>query len=255
VIYSVLHGSHPNQGRARRRGRRPVPPGLDAVSARTTEDALAASPVLGLLSQPARDRLAASGAAIALDAGALLCQQGDPGDAVFVVLEGEIEIRTASAGGREVRFASFGTGAVVGEMAALDGGRRSTDMVAARRTRLWRIPRAAMVEALQAEPVAAVALVAELARRLRVANAALEATRVLDLGGRLALFLLDAAGERALVPLTQTEIARRLGASREKVNRKLNAWARSGWVVLSSAGVRLAERRALIALIEDAGPV
>ena len=204
--------------------------------------ALAASPILGVLPEAARARLAASGALVELAAGAALCRQGDPGDAVFVLLEGEIEIRTASAGGREVRFASFGAGAVVGEMAALDGGRRSTDMAATRRTRLWRIPRGALVEALGAEPAAAVALVAELARRLRAANHSLEAARFLDLGGRLARFLLDAAGTRALVPLTQTEIARRLGVSREKVNRKLNAWMRSGWVSLSAAGVRLIDQ-------------
>jgi CRP-like cAMP-binding protein len=189
--------------------------------------------------------LAAAGAPVALEVGGLLCQQGDPGDAVFVVLEGEIEIRTSSPGGRQVRFAGFGPGAVVGDMAALDGGARSTDMVAARRARLWRIPRGPLVQALEAEPKAAVALVAELARRLRAANGALEASRVLDLGGRLARFLLDEAGARTLVPLTQTEIARRLGSSREKVNRKLNTWARSGWVGLGPAGVRILARTAL----------
>jgi CRP/FNR family transcriptional regulator, cyclic AMP receptor protein len=128
-------------------------------------------------------------------------------------------------------------------------------MAAARRSRLWRIPRAPLVAALAAEPGAAVALVAELARRLRAANTALEASRVLDLGGRLAQFLLASAGAHALVPLTQTEIARRLGVSREKVNRKLNAWARSGWVALGQAGVRVLEREALAGLIagEEAG--
>jgi len=219
----------------------------EGPASEATIKALAASPILGLLSAAARERLAGSGAAVTLDVGAFLCRQGDLGDAVFVVLEGEIEIRTGSAGGREVRFASFGPGAVVGEMAALDGGPRSTDMAATTRARLWRIPRAPLLSALEAEPAAAVALVAELARRLRAANAALESTRVLDLGGRLAGFLLDEAGARALVPLTQTEIPRRLGLSREKVNRKLNAWARSGWVALGPAGVRLVDRGSLAA--------
>jgi CRP/FNR family cyclic AMP-dependent transcriptional regulator len=212
--------------------------------------ALASSPILGLLSARASARLAAAGAPVALEAGALLCHKGDPGDAIFVVLEGEIEIRSTSSGGREVRFASFGQGSVVGEMAALDGGARSADMVAARRTRLWRIPRAPLVAVLENEPAAAVALVAELARRLRAANSALEASQVLDLGGRLAQLLLETAGARALVPLTQTEIARRLGASRESVNRKLSAWARSGWVSMGSSGVRLDKPELLAGLLE-----
>jgi CRP-like cAMP-binding protein len=222
---------------------------MGASGDRTLEAALAASPILGLLSPAARARLAGAASVMALENGALLCQQGDPGDAVFVVLEGEIEIRTSSAEGIQVRFASFGPGAVVGEMAALDGGVRSTDMVAVRRARLWRIPRAALIEALKAEPGAAVALIAELAGRLRIANAAMEAMRTLDLGGRLARLLLETMGARALVPLTQTEIARRLGASREKVNRKLNAWARQDWLELTASGVRVIEKEALAELV------
>jgi DNA-binding transcriptional regulator LsrR (DeoR family) len=63
----------------------------------------------------------------------------------------------------------------------------------------------------------------------------------------LAQLLLTVAAEKTLVPLTQTEMARRLGASREKINRKLNAWAREGWVALGASGVRLLDRSALIA--------
>jgi CRP/FNR family cyclic AMP-dependent transcriptional regulator len=215
------------------------------VTDRLLESAMAGSPILSLLSSASRDRLAVAGSALALEPGRLLCQRGDPGDAIFVVLEGEIEIRVSSPEGREVRFASFGPGAVVGEMAVLDGGLRSTDMLSARRSRLWRIPREPLMEALRGDPGACVALVAELARRLRASNAELEATRVLSLGGRLAQLLLGGPAEKPLVSLTQTEIARRLGASREKVNRKLNAWARQGWVALGPSGVRLLDRAAL----------
>ena len=206
---------------------------------------MAGSPILGLLSAASREKLVAAGSALALERGELLCQRGDPGDAMFVVLEGEIEIQTSSAEGKELRFAAFGPAAVVGEMAALDGGSRSADMVATRRSRLWRIPRGPLIEALRLDPSASAALVAELARRLRLANAELEAVRTLDLGGRLAQLLLASAADKALVPLTQTEMARRLSASREKVNRKLNGWARRGWVALGAAGVRLLDKVAL----------
>ena len=215
------------------------------------ESAMATSPILGLLSTTARERLAASGSMLVLEPGTSLCQRGDPGDAVFVVLEGEIEVRISSTEGRDVRFAGFGPAAVVGEMAALDGGVRSADMIAVRRTRVWRIPRTQLIEALRAEPAAAVALVAELAQRLRQANTALEAMRILDLGGRLAQLLLAAMGENGLVQLTQTEIARRLSGSREKVNRKLNAWAKLGWVALAASGVRVLDKPALADLIRD----
>jgi len=228
---------------------------VNAPIDRMVSSVMAASPILGLLSSDARERLAACGSMLSLEPGALLCQQGDPGDAIYLLLEGEIEIRIASAKGQDVRFAGFGPPAVVGEMAALDGGSRATDMIASRRTRLWRIPRAPLIEALHSDPAAAVALVAELAGRLRKTNDTLEAARTLDLGGRLAKLLLSMmGGDKALVPFTQTEIARRLSTSRESVNRKLNKWARLGWVTLTASGVRVLDGAALSNLADQTEP-
>lgn len=201
--------------------------------------ALRDSEVLGVLSADASATLAARGALVDLASGAYLCRIGDPGDAVYVILDGEIEVRTSTSGGRDLRLVALRRGEIVGEMAALDGGLRSADMAATRRTRLWRIPRSALMEALEAEPKAAVALLAEMSGRLRRTNAALEARATLDLGGRLAQLLVGEQNARGLIPLTQSELARRLGASREKVNRKLHDWVLDGSVEVTPSGVRL----------------
>jgi CRP-like cAMP-binding protein len=194
--------------------------------------------------------MALAGSPVTLEPGEFLVQAGDLGDAFYVVVEGEIEVLGRSEGGRQVRLASMMRSAVVGEMAALDGGVRSADMIAVRRSQLWRIPRSAILEALRAEPDAALALIAELSRRLRATNELIESAAFLDLGGRLAKLLLEAASPNGVVALTQTEIARRIGASREKVNRKLHAWSHDGWVALSPQGVRLLQTDSLRALIE-----
>ena len=218
--------------------------GVEAVLA-----SLGRSPVLARFSLQGRERLARSGGWRSLAAGEVLFQAGDPGDAVYVVVEGEVEVRASTQGGRDVRLISLGPGDLVGEMAALDGGPRSADVAALRRSRLWRISRAAMLAALEAEPKAAVALVVELSARLRVADAAISDQAVLDLGGRLARLLLAEQGAGGLVALTQTEIGRRLGHSREKVNRKLHEWVREGWIDLAPAGVRVLIAQRLEALI------
>jgi CRP-like cAMP-binding protein len=114
-----------------------------------------------------------------------------------------------------------------------------------------RIPRDAVLEALEAEPKALIELVTEMSRRLREADAALEDAALLDLGGKLARMLLREAGDGALVSLTQVEMARRIGASREKVNRKLHEWSAEGWISLGRSGVRLVKRAALEGLIEN----
>ena len=104
---------------------------------------------------------------------------------------------------------------------------------------------------LESEPRALLKLIAEMSRRLRHADAALEDAQVLDLGGRLAQRLLEEAGDSANVALTQTELARRIGASREKVNRKLHEWSDEGWVSLGRSGIKLVSRDRLAALIRE----
>jgi CRP-like cAMP-binding protein len=225
------------------------PPASDA-SAQVIA-ALASSEVLHSLSAAACQGLARRGAPIDLTAGQLLAQAGDAGDAIIIVLEGEVEVRTTSLGGKELRLGALGKGAVAGEMAVLDGGARSADMVATRRTRVWRIPRAALMDVLEAEPKVAVALIAELSKRLRAVNSALEARSALDLGGRLARLLLAEQNARAVISLTQTEMARRVGVSREKVNRKISEWSREGWVEKSRAGLRLVQPERLRGVVQE----
>jgi CRP/FNR family cyclic AMP-dependent transcriptional regulator len=203
------------------------------------EQGLARALVFGVLSEAARQRLAAGGQVMTLSPGALLCQKGDPGDAAYLVLEGELEVRTVSARGRLVRLAALGRGEIAGEMAVLDGAARSADMVAVRRTRLLKLTRTSLMEALAAEPRAAIALIEALTRRLRETDEALEALHLLDLGGRLATLLVAEAGAHGIVALTQAELAHRIGASREKVNRQLGRWRREGLVSVTKAGVRV----------------
>lgn len=228
-----------------------MPPSLNPLLAKAAE-ALASSAVFGPLGPQEAARLAAAGALMDLAAGATLVQKGDPGDAAFVVLQGEIEVRAISPGGRQVRLAVLCAGEVAGEMSALDGTPRSADMVATRNTRLLRLGRDTLTAAFLANPAAALALAASLVGRLRATDAELEALRVLDLGGRLATLLAREGQADGLVSLTQTEIARRVGASREKVNRKLHDWAGQGLVSLGRSGVRVLSSERLEALVAQA---
>ncbi len=221
----------------------------EAKDTGSVEAALAKAELLAAISDAGRARLAKAGVAVTVEPGALLFARGDKGDALYVLMEGEVEVRVSNEAGRDVRLAALKPHALIGEMAVLDGGARSADIAAIRRSRLLRISRDSALAALESEPKALLQLVAEVSRRLRAADAALEDAQLLDLGGRLAQRLLEEAGDSALVSLTQTEIARRIGASREKVNRKLHQWAEEGWVGLSRSGVRLLRRGELTALI------
>jgi CRP-like cAMP-binding protein len=212
--------------------------------------ALAKSSLLAPLSAARRERLISEGTIASLAAGAQLFAQGEAGDALYLVLEGEMEVCVSTEGGRSVRMAALGPGAVIGEMAVLDGGKRSADCTASRRSRLLRISRDAALAALEAEPKALLALLAEMSRRLRAADGAIEDAALLDLGGRLARLLLAEAGSGDNIAMAQSEMARRISASREKVNRKLQAWKGEGWLAIGRSGVKLLRRDKLAALIE-----
>ena len=213
------------------------------------EQALAKADFMAALSAQTRERLAKQGVPCTVEPGKLLFARGDKGDALFVLLEGEVEVRTSNEAGRDVRIAALKPYALIGEMAVLDGGVRSADIAAIRRSRLLRIHRDHALAALESEPKALLKLLAEMSHRLRKADSALEDAHTLDLGGRLAIRLLEEAGDGATITLTQTELARRIGASREKVNRKLHEWADEGWIGLGRAGIKLLKRDELKALI------
>jgi CRP/FNR family transcriptional regulator, cyclic AMP receptor protein len=224
---------------------------MAGIDLQNVEAALAKAELMAALSDATRARLAKQGVPCTVEPGKLLFAKGDKGDALFVLLEGEVEVRTSTSAGKDVRIASLKPHALIGEMAVLDGGVRSADICAIRRSRLLRIHRDHAIAALESEPKALLKLLSELTRRLRHADAAIEDAHILDLGARLAQRLLEEAGEGASVTLTQTELARRIGASREKVNRKLHEWADEGWIGMGRAGIKLTARDKLAALITE----
>jgi CRP-like cAMP-binding protein len=59
----------------------------------------------------------------------VIVKQGEPGEAMFLILEGELRARTMS-GGKETILATFGPGDFFGEMSLFDHGPRSADVVA-----------------------------------------------------------------------------------------------------------------------------
>ena len=207
--------------------------------------ALARNPVFAVLSEERRRYLAGAGTLVRLEPGAPLFLAGDEAEAVYVVLTGEVDIAVTAEDGRDVWLAKLGPGALVGEMGVLDGGARSADVRAAPRSELWRIGRQVVLQTLREEPSSALELLAMMAGRLRTTDLLLQERALLDLGARLARLLLDSEG--STVPLSQSEMARLIGASRERVNRKLGAWRTDGWIDIGPYGVKVLNRTALSA--------
>ena len=66
---------------------------------------------------------------VKLSPNAVVCRKGDAGDAMFLVLQGELRARTM-IGGRESTLSTIGVGECFGELAVIDESTRSADVVA-----------------------------------------------------------------------------------------------------------------------------
>jgi SulP family sulfate permease len=108
-----------------------------------------------------------------------LFRAGDPGDALFLVRIGRVRLVVPGERGRELMLGVFGRGDVVGELAFVDGRRRSADAVACTVPELYQLTRAAFEEAAREVPALREELPARLNRvltfRLRVTTQQLRA--------------------------------------------------------------------------------
>jgi len=106
--------------------------------------------------------LAEVGVEVVFDAGATVVATGQPGEAFFVVAEGELEVSTGAA---PVRL--LGPGDTFGEMALLDGLPRSATVTTISEATLIGIDRATFRELLIESPTIALTLLDVMSRRLR----------------------------------------------------------------------------------------
>ncbi len=166
-----------------------------------------------------------------LERGDVLFAEGDEPNEMFVVTSGRLAIANRSVG-RESMLALLEAGEVVGELPLFDGLDRSADARALEPSSVIAIPYAPLRRRYEDQPQLLWKVVEVLARRLRKMDMALADTVFLDVTGRTAKRLLDAAGEadEFSLPVTQEELAGMVGASRERVNKAIASFIRLGWI-------------------------
>jgi CRP-like cAMP-binding protein len=196
-------------------------------------------PLLQGVSEAAIDRLARVAHVRTYPAGALLFREGEPSDALFVVLAGRIVVTAHSAEGAEVMLNIIDPAQVVGEIGLIDGGPRTANVAALRDTRAILLSRAEFLRLLDTEPNAARSMLLLLCSRLRQTTSFLEDAVLGTLPMRLLRRLQALAqsygrveagglGLRIEHGLSQQELGDSIGVSRVSVNQQLNAWRSQG---------------------------
>jgi CRP/FNR family transcriptional regulator/CRP/FNR family cyclic AMP-dependent transcriptional regulator len=169
--------------------------------------------------------------------GEAVCRQGDPGEALHVVLEGRLKVVIAAETGDEVIPTVLGAGDLFGELALLDGGPRSATVVALEPVATAILNRADFLQLLRRSPVAVEGLLAALAGTIRRDSDELADLVALDVPGRLAKNLLRLSETHGRpvrgaieidLPITQEELAAMIGATRETVSKLLGRYEDRG---------------------------
>jgi len=163
--------------------------------------------------------------------GNIVVLEQESGAALFIIISGKVKVVRMDEAGREVILSIFGPGEFFGEMALLDGLARSASVIATTRSELFMIHRRDFLGLLHEHPTITIALLAELAMRLRKADMQIKSLSLKDATGRIANVLLMLADDLGIfrkgkveideLPLQQ-DIANMAGTSRETVSRVLH---------------------------------
>jgi CRP-like cAMP-binding protein len=200
------------------------------------------------------DRLVAHAVIRNVKKGTVLFRKDDAGSTLYAVCDGAVRISVPSKQGQDAIFNIVSGGEIFGEIALLDGGRRTADAVVIEDSELMLIERREFLPVLRANPEVAINLIEILCSRLRKTSEQVEDIVFLDLPGRLAKALLQlqtraAANPNGGIRVTQRELSQMIGVSRESVNKQLRTWERRKWLKLERGGLRIVAPAALSELI------
>ncbi len=177
-----------------------------------------------------------------------ILSEKDAGNALIVVAEGKVKVVRSDIGEKEVILAILNKSDIFGEIALLDGLIRSANVIAMEDSKLFIIQRNEFLDLLKKFPNVSIALLKELATKLRASSMKIKALSLKDAEGKVATVLLQLADDFGKIkqgaieieelPL-QHELASMAGTSRETISRTLHSFAKKGLVELEGSKLRI----------------
>lgn len=205
----------------------------------------ATEPLSPLQDHTLRD-IAASGVVRVFPKHTILINEGDVGDALYVVLSGRVKVYASNEAGREFVIDFHGPGEYVGEM-SLDGAARSASVMTVEPTTCAVVNRAQFRDFILAHPDFAMHLIERLIHRVRVTTSNLKSLALSDVYGRLARLLnalVQDIGGKLVVPekLTQQDIADRVGASRDMIGKLMKDLVGGGYLAVEDRTITILKK-------------
>ncbi|MGE4247877.1 MAG: Crp/Fnr family transcriptional regulator [Parvibaculaceae bacterium] len=178
--------------------------------------------------------------------GEVIFHMGEPGDALYGIKAGRVRTTMVSSDGKEMTLNLFGPKNTFGVVGFLDGGPRMATAMVVEPSEIFRLPRNAFLAFIEANPEVAVHVIAYLCGKLRQIKERVGETALLPLAAALARRVLTLAEEFGdEIPSSQEQLAGLVSASRESVNRQLQAWKKRKIVALHRGGLTILDRARL----------
>ncbi|MHA6262658.1 Crp/Fnr family transcriptional regulator [Arenibacterium sp. CAU 1754] len=214
-------------------------------------------PKTGFLSRASdalRDMLDALALEISLCPGEVLFEQDDEASALFALTKGTLEVSVLSPDGRKLTLNVIREGALFGEIALFDPGRRTATVTAIDPCTVRCVQYADVMEQVRKAPDLAIDLIHLAGQRMRWMDRQIIEYVFLPMPARLArkiLYLCERSdGPPATLTLTQAELAEFVGATREAVSKTLSSWKRKGIISSTRGTISVRDHAALQALAE-----
>lgn len=173
--------------------------------------------------------------------------------AILIILRGQMKITRSSAEGHTVIIELRGPGALVGELAVFDQGRRIATGIATTEVEALMVPAARFRQLLLEHARICFAVLLTVSDKLRQATAWRAVASSSDAQTRLASRLLELAGDADPVdgvveihsPFTQQELGEWIGVSRDAVVLALGTMRTHGWIETGRRSIRILDLDAL----------
>ena len=195
------------------------------------------------------------------DAGKAVITRSSASRDLFILVSGRVRVTVYTESGKQVTFRDLAEGETVGEIAAVDGGPRSVDVLALTEVLVAMMAPADLNALLRENPVVAERFTRHLVQLIRRLTETVIELSTLGVVNRIHADLLRLAIEAGAEPMgscllspapRHADIAARVSTTREQVTREISVLAKRGLLTKHPEGMLISDVNALDSMVERA---
>lgn len=205
-------------------------------------------PIFSGLDREILKRILGLGSRKSFSKDSIILHENENGATFFAIISGKVKVSRSSEDGKEVILTILNPSDFFGEMALIDGLKRSANVVALENVELFLIQRSDFINLLNEHPEISISLLQELTRRLRTSDMKIKSLSLRDAEGRVASAILQIADDLGKIrngkveiehlPI-QNDLANMAGTSRETISRTLHSFVKRGLIELEGTHLKI----------------